>query len=177
MALRVESHLTKGQVLDDYLNTVYFGHDAYGVEAAARRFFGVSASALSPGQSTLLAGLIQAPSADEPFAHPSAARERQVEVIASMVRNGHLTPAQGEEILSAPLVLADGQRLPSAGDPVLTPPSIFTPADLVAGALVLLAALGLWFVARRRGWLVRWPLLAAGAGAGLLLVARSFRVD
>jgi membrane peptidoglycan carboxypeptidase len=177
MALRVESHLTKGQVLDDYLNTVYFGHEAYGVQAAARRYFGVSASALSPAQATMLAGLIQAPSADEPFAHPSAARARQVEVIASMVRNGHLTPTQGDEILSAPLVLADGQRLPSAGDPVLTPPSIFMPADLVGGALVLLAALGLWFVARRRGWAARWPLLAAGAAAGLLLVARSFRVD
>src|SRR5207247_3610583 len=59
MALRVENQLTKDQILDGYLNTVDFGHGAYGAEAAARRFFGVSAAALSPPQATLLAGLTQ----------------------------------------------------------------------------------------------------------------------
>jgi membrane peptidoglycan carboxypeptidase len=177
MAVRVEEHLTKGQVLDGYLNTVYFGHQAYGAEAAAHRFFGVSAAGLSPAQATLLAGLIQAPSADDPFVHPADARARQVEVIASMVRNGHLTPAQGAQILSAPLLLVDGKRLPSVGLPALTPPSIFAQADLAAGAFAMLAALGLWLVARRRGWLLRWPLAAAATAAGLILVARSFRVD
>ena len=63
------------------------------------------------------------------------------------------------------------------GHPALTPPSIFTPVDLTAGVLALLAAVGLWVVGRRRGWLLRWPLVASGAAAGLLLVARSFRVD
>jgi membrane peptidoglycan carboxypeptidase len=177
MAVRVENHLTKAQILDDYLNTVYFGHQAYGAEAAARRFFGVSAAALSPPQATLLAGLIQAPSADDPFVYPAAARERQVEVVASMVRNGHLTPAQGEQVLSAPLLLVDGKRLPSVGLPTLTPPSIFATADLAIGAIALLAAFGIWLVARRQGWLLRWPLIGAAAVAGLLLVARSFRVD
>jgi membrane peptidoglycan carboxypeptidase len=177
MALRVENHLTKSQILDGYLNTVYFGHGAYGAEAAARRYFGVSAAALSPAQATLLAGLIQAPSADDPFAQPAAARQRQVEVIASMVRNGHMTPTQGDQVLSAPLLLVDGQRLPSVGHPALAPPSIFTPADLTVGVLALLAALGLWFLGRRRGWPLRWGLVAAGAATGVLLVARSFRVD
>jgi membrane peptidoglycan carboxypeptidase len=160
MAVRVEDHLTKAQILDGYLDTVYFGHQAYGVETASRRYFGVSAAALSPSQATLLAGLIQAPSADDPYLHPIAARDRQVEVVASMVRNGHLPPAQGERILSAPLFLANGNRLPSVGLPALTAPSIFAPTDLWPGAFLVLAALGLWLVARRRGWLLRWPLVA-----------------
>ena len=150
MALRVEHHTTKAQILDAYLNTVYFGHGAYGVEAAARGYLGVSAATLTPAQATLLAGLIQAPSADDPFTDPADARGRQVEVISSMVRRGDMTTAQGDRILSTPLALRGGAPLPSVPHPVLTAPSNFSGQDAIAGLLAILGGVAIWVVGRRR---------------------------
>ena len=71
-ALRLERALGKQALLEQYLNRVYYGAGAYGIEAAARRFFGRPAAALSPGEATLLAVLPRAPSAYDPRAPPGA---------------------------------------------------------------------------------------------------------
>ncbi len=91
IALRIEGAYSKDQILQDYLNTVYFGAGAYGIEAASRRYFGVDASKLDLAQATLLAGLIQDPSADQPYADPADTRQRQADSLASMVRDGYAT--------------------------------------------------------------------------------------
>jgi membrane peptidoglycan carboxypeptidase len=177
MAVRVENHTTKAQILDAYLNSVYLGQGAYGVEAGARRYFGVSAAGLTPSQATLLAGLVQAPSAFDPFTDPAAARQRQVEVITSMVRNGSMTPAQGDRLLSTPLALRNAPPIPPVRHPDLAPPSTFAGVDATAGVLAILAGVVLWVIGRRRGWNVPWALGSSAALVGVFLLARSFRVD
>src|SRR5207244_349691 len=82
------------QILNEYLNTVYYGNHAYGVEAAAQTYFSKQASRLSLAQSALLAGLPQAPSIYDPISNPEAAIDRRNDVLAAMLRNGDITQAQ-----------------------------------------------------------------------------------
>ena len=86
----LEQRNDKRAILEAYLNTVYFGQGAYGVEAAAQTYFSTGADRLSLIQAALLAGLIRAPAAYDPFRHPRAARARRASVLARMERNGHL---------------------------------------------------------------------------------------
>ncbi len=72
LALQLEAQFTKDEILEQYLNTVYFGNGAYGVQAAAQRYFGVDVDALRLPQAALLAGLLRAPSRDDPFGDPEA---------------------------------------------------------------------------------------------------------
>lgn len=81
LALKLEGRYLKEQILAAYLNSAHFGEGAYGAWAASARYFGVRPLNLNTSQATLLAGLIQAPSAYDPIAHPVAARTRQVEVL------------------------------------------------------------------------------------------------
>ena len=78
LAYRLEKYLTKDEILTIYLNQIFFGARAYGVEAAAREYFGVSASQLTTAQAALLAGLPVAPSRYSPYGNPERARERQL---------------------------------------------------------------------------------------------------
>ena len=105
LAFKIERHNSKAQILASYLNCVYFGDGAYGVRAAARRYFGLAPSQLGLAQASLLAGLIQAPSAYDPYHSPSGARVRQAEVLRSMVRNGDATLAGAEAVMRNPLHL------------------------------------------------------------------------
>ena len=93
-ALRLENQLTKQEILEDYLYTVYFGSNAYGIEAAAEVYFGKSASNLSLAESAMLAGLIKAPSNYNPFRREELARERARLVLGSMKRDRTITPIQ-----------------------------------------------------------------------------------
>jgi len=94
-AIELEQRLTKTQILQNYLNIVYFGDGAYGVDAAARRFFGVAPGKLDLAQAALLAGVVQAPDADNPMTGSrAAARTRQLYVLAAMAKSGAITPAQ-----------------------------------------------------------------------------------
>ena len=88
LAMELEKQLTKSQILEDYLNLVYFGNGAYGVQAAAERYFpGTPLAQLDLPQAALLAGLIQSPEALNPIKHPDAAARRRSEVLDAMVVN------------------------------------------------------------------------------------------
>lgn len=106
LALRLETAYSKDEVLALYLNQAYFGSLAYGIEAAARAFFGKPASELAAGECALLAGLLQAPALYDPLANPEAARSRQQVVIRLMTESGYLTPQEADTILADPLVYA-----------------------------------------------------------------------
>jgi penicillin-binding protein 1A len=103
LAIRLEQHLSKRQILERYLNTVYFGNGAYGVQAAAERYFGQDVGRLDVAQAALLAGIIQDPAGYDPLAHPGAARRRRSEATGRMVAAGDLTPAQARAVDAAPL--------------------------------------------------------------------------
>jgi membrane peptidoglycan carboxypeptidase len=94
-AVKLEQVLTKQQILQNYLNIVYFGDGAYGIDAAARRFFGVAPNKLDLAQAALLAGVVQSPDEDNPVTGSrAAARTRQLYVLAAMAKSGSITPAQ-----------------------------------------------------------------------------------
>jgi penicillin-binding protein 1A len=94
LALALERKFSKEAILELYLNRVYFGGGAYGIDAASRRFFGHPATDLSIEEAAIIAGLVKAPSRYAPSADPEAARRRASTVIATMVEAGHITPAQ-----------------------------------------------------------------------------------
>lgn len=91
LALRITQAYSKDQILNMYLNEVYFGNLAYGVEAAARTYFGKPARDLDLAESALVAGLIQSPAAHDPYVNPDAARARQRVVLDLMVKAGYIT--------------------------------------------------------------------------------------
>jgi membrane peptidoglycan carboxypeptidase len=102
-AIALESRLTKAEILERYLNIVYFGEGAYGVESAAHRYFGVSASQLTLPQSALLAGLVQSPTDYDPLHNPTAAKQRRDEVLGRMVATGFISESQRRAAASAPV--------------------------------------------------------------------------
>lgn len=106
LAVQIERRLTKDEILERYLNQVYFGQGAYGVETASEVYFGKPARALTLPEAAMLAGLIRAPSAYSPYEHPQRARARMAEVLQRMVDVGDITPQVRDAALSAPLHLA-----------------------------------------------------------------------
>ncbi len=94
LALALERKFTKEALLELYLNRVYFGGGAYGIDAASRKFFGHSAASLSLEEAAVIAGLVKAPSRYAPSADAVAARGRAATVIATMVDSGAVTAAQ-----------------------------------------------------------------------------------
>jgi penicillin-binding protein 1A len=94
LALAIERKFSKDQILELYLNRVYFGGGAYGIDAASRPFFGHGAERLSLGEAAIIAGLVKAPSNYSPTADVQAARGRANVVINSMVENGFLPAAE-----------------------------------------------------------------------------------
>ena len=94
LAIKLADKWPKSTILDDYLNTVPYGNHAYGVEAAAETYFSKHAKDLTLLQSSLLAGLPQAPSEYDPFHNPQAALDRRNEVLRAMLANGDLTLEQ-----------------------------------------------------------------------------------
>jgi penicillin-binding protein 1A len=94
LALEIERKFTKDEILTFYLNRVYFGSGAYGIEGAARRFFGRPAKELTLYQAAMLAGLLRAPSRDNPHADPARANARTAVVLRAMVESGAVTRAQ-----------------------------------------------------------------------------------
>jgi penicillin-binding protein 1A len=91
LAMALERKFSKDQILELYLNRVYFGGGAYGIDAASRKFFGHGANHLSLGEAAIIAGLVKAPSNYSPSADVEAARSRSGVVLQTMVRNGFIT--------------------------------------------------------------------------------------
>ncbi|MEM8905343.1 MAG: PBP1A family penicillin-binding protein [Actinomycetota bacterium] len=105
VAFQLEQRLSKDEILELYLNTIYFGAGAYGVQAAAQEFFGVDVGELDLGQSALLAGLIRAPSTYDPFRAPELATERRDLVIGRMEELGWIDAATADAVTSRPIEL------------------------------------------------------------------------
>ncbi|SFQ04607.1 MULTISPECIES: penicillin-binding protein [Actinomadura] len=104
-ALDIEQRMTKDQILEGYLNIAYFGAGAYGVQAAAKRYFSVPASKLNLGQAALLAGITQNPAAFDPIRNPKDARHRRDIVLYRMAQLGHISKAQADEEAAKPIEL------------------------------------------------------------------------
>jgi penicillin-binding protein 1A len=102
LALWLEHRYSKDQILELYLNRVYFGSGAYGVEAAAERYFGHGAQAVTLSEAAVLAGLMKAPSKLAPDRNPEGAAERAAQVIAAMAQEGHITEAMAKIALARP---------------------------------------------------------------------------
>ncbi len=125
LALWLEHKYSKDQILELYLNRVYFGSGAYGVEAAAQKYFGKSARFVTLPEAALLAGLMKSPSRLAPNHNPRGANERAAAVIAAMAAQGRITEAMAKMALANP---AQVRRDTSAG-------SINYAADYVMDAL------------------------------------------
>jgi membrane peptidoglycan carboxypeptidase len=104
LAIALENQVGKEEILQRYLNIAFFGGHTYGVEAASQRWFGVPAARLSLPQAATLAGMIQEPATYDPLAHPAAARQRRDVVLARMVDQGMITPAQRAAASAGPVV-------------------------------------------------------------------------
>jgi penicillin-binding protein 1A len=104
LAYRLEKYLSKDEILTIYLNQIFFGAGAYGVEAAARTYFGKHAKELTLAEAALLAGLPKAPSRYDPYKHPELARKRQKYVLDRMLDLRWISRRQYEEALNEPLV-------------------------------------------------------------------------
>ena len=97
MAIKIDRELSKKQILGSYLNTVYFGRGAYGVEAAAQAYFGHSAAQMTVSEAVLLAGILPAPSAWDPAVDADQAQIRFQRVLGYMLEDGYITQAQYDE--------------------------------------------------------------------------------
>jgi penicillin-binding protein 1A len=102
LALWLERNFAKSQILELYMNRVYFGSGAYGVEAAAQKYFGKSARAVTVAEAAVLGGLVQAPSRLAPNRNPEGAAERAALVIAAMARDGAIKDVDAKLALSSP---------------------------------------------------------------------------
>ena len=115
LALELERRYTKDRILEMYLNQVYFGHGAYGVEAAARTYFGKSVSELNVREAALIAGLPRAPTTYSPFEHGDAAKRRRAVVLRRMVEYGAIEEAEGKRLTRADLGLIPPERRRNTG--------------------------------------------------------------
>ena len=113
-ALRLADQLSKDEILEGYLNLVFFGNGAYGVQAAAERYFSVPASALTLPQAALLAGIVKNPTALDPTNDPAAALERRNLVLDRMLELEHITAAEHAAAVATPLGLDRAGRRPAA---------------------------------------------------------------
>ncbi|MGB6950488.1 MAG: PBP1A family penicillin-binding protein, partial [Candidatus Cybelea sp.] len=105
LAIEIERYYTKDEILERYLNIIYLGGGAYGVDAAAHTYFGSGLSGLGLGQAAMLAGVVAAPSDYSPFANMDLARERERHVLDRMVESGYVTAEQADAAYDAPLGL------------------------------------------------------------------------
>ena len=117
LAWEVSRRYSKDRILQLYLNEVYYGNLAYGVEAAAQTYFGRSVGELDLAELTFIAGLPQAPSTYDPYVNPQAARGRQDYVLEQMVRHGLVTREQADAARAKPIALRPRQE----GGPVQAP--------------------------------------------------------
>ena len=100
MAWAIEKQYTKDEILELYVNSIYFGSGYYNVRQASEGYFGKAPAQMTPYECTLLAGVPNAPSAYDPAQNPGLARQRQKKVVEQMVERGCLSAAQAREALT-----------------------------------------------------------------------------
>jgi penicillin-binding protein 1A len=110
LAIKIEKNLDKKEILELYLNKIYFGHGAYGVEMASRIYFGKSVKDLTLSEAAIIAGLIRAPSAYSPYNNITRARERQLIVLSRMEEEGFIKRSEKEKALEQPIYLSSKRR-------------------------------------------------------------------
>lgn len=103
LAMRLESQISKDEILELYLNDVYFGNGAYGVQAAAETYWGKNAGDLNYADSALLAAMIRAPATYDPFLYPDRAKQQRQIALNRIAENGYITKAQATELGQTPL--------------------------------------------------------------------------
>jgi penicillin-binding protein 1A len=103
LALKIETLLSKDQILELYMNQIYLGQRAYGFAAASEVYFGKDLAHITVAEAAMLAGLPKAPSAYNPVTNPKRAQQRQHYILERMVDNGSITAAQRDEALAQPL--------------------------------------------------------------------------
>ena len=118
LAIKLANKWSKPKILNEYLNTVYYGNHAYGIEAAAQTYFSEHAKDLTLAQAALLAGLPQAPSIYDPLSNPTAALARRNEVLQAMLTNGDITTQQwAQAVAQKSLDLKPGNLYSSIREP------------------------------------------------------------
>ncbi len=110
VAYRLEEQYTKEEILNMYLNYVYFGDGLYGIEAAALGYFGIPARDLDLAQSAMIIGVLPAPSAYDPYVNLGKATERQKVVLQKMVRNRYISQEEADAAASEKLTLKNGMK-------------------------------------------------------------------
>ncbi len=106
LAIQIEKKYSKDEILELYLNEVYFGHGAYGVQSAAKTFFGKDVSELDLAESALLAGLLRGPYYYSPYIYPERAKKRQKTVLKKMLEEGFIAEEEYKKALQEKLQLA-----------------------------------------------------------------------
>ncbi|MFN2502884.1 MAG: transglycosylase domain-containing protein [Acidimicrobiales bacterium] len=116
LAVQMEREYSKDEILERYLNSVYFGNGAYGLQAAAETYFQTGVGQLTKGQAVLLAGLIRYPGGSDPYLYPQEARDRRALVADRMRFLNHLTPEEAEQIKGEPLPTPHPKDPPKGSD-------------------------------------------------------------
>ena len=109
-AVLIERLYTKPEIMTMYLNTVYFGHGAYGIKSAARLYFDSEVDQLALEESALLVGLLPGPNSFTPLRHPERARKQRNLVLYSMADNGAITPTERDSLRNQPIATRKGSR-------------------------------------------------------------------
>ncbi len=110
LAIKIEKNLDKQEILELYLNKVYFGHGAYGVEMASKIYFGKSVKNITLAEAALIAGLVKAPTSYSPYNNLTRAKERQQIVLSRMEEEGYITASEKENALRQPLYLSTNRK-------------------------------------------------------------------
>ena len=120
LAMRVEQVFSKDEILEMYLNNIYWGHNNYGVQTAAESYFNKSAAELNLAEAAVLAGLIQAPEQYSPFLNYPNTKKRQAAVLARMRTLNWITPEEEEAARKAPLLVGKPTAWRKSKSPFIT---------------------------------------------------------
>lgn len=120
LTLKLETRFSKQEILEMYLNSIYYGYGANGIGSAAKIYFDKNASELTLAESAMLAGIPKGPSLYSPFGDMNKAKERQWLVLQAMVRNGYITQEQAEEAYRQNLIFAEKKDVQNGAAPYFT---------------------------------------------------------
>lgn len=126
IAIKLEQKLSKDEILERYLNTIYFGRGAYGVQAASRAYYGVGVAKLDLAKAAYLAALIRSPERTDALKAPDVAKRRRDSVLTAMVATGHITQGAANAAMATPLAGQGGVRPRNIRGTVYDQPTIGT---------------------------------------------------